>query len=149
MKTLALLTFLASPLAFSHPADLVDSARPACKQEAHAAAQCEIEKLNITWESRLRFTNECHASMNEYLSCEISELRQQLKEEQETKKSLLQVLPYMFGAIGIPAAMIIHRCFNQCFSVEPKLGAPPQVEFNFKQCFEQLCSVKALELEAE
>ena len=106
MKILALMMFLASSLAFSHPAepaDLVDSASPACQEIASSVVDCRDKAAQATQyictavlppaAQRCRVIDiqsiSCSADMEDYLLCEISEIKTQTVDRLQRIKDVL------------------------------------------------------------
>ena len=132
MKILALMMFLASSLAFSHPADpadLVDSASPACQEIASTLVECrKVQELREAMKasscaegSNVRYCNllavmtapSCHADMEDYLLCEISEIKKQTVDRLQRIKDVLTVqsFPEILGQ-GHPV-LLLYKYFKK------------------------------------
>ena len=139
MKFLALMMFLASSLALSHPAepaDLVDSASPACQEIASSVVNCQflLENQVIAKESRggyvckrLNGSNctsmshkawfhspiSCSAPMEDYLLCEISEIKKQTVDRLQRIKDVLTAKRFREILVQGHPVVLLYRYFKK------------------------------------
>ena len=127
MKILALMMFLASTLAFSHPADpadLANSASPACQEIASSVVECgetyasyrkrkaslctELGNGYRTCKLPMLTFPACSVSslMDDYLLCEISEIKAQTVDRLSLIRKVLSGLSHQFLIQSSPSYLL-------------------------------------------